>query len=726
MPNFLLEIGTEEIPASYLAPAAEAVAESARAALADARLRCGGAQVLYTPRRITLFITDLPARQDDFAQSVQGPSAKIAFDPSNKPTRAAVGFAKGQGVGVESLEVRQTKSGPYVFANKIIRGKLTAEVLAETLPGMIAGLPFPKSMHWTDPKFTFARPIRSVLALLDADVVKFAVNGVASGRKVCGHPFLAPAAVEIPRADLEDYRNRLRVAFVIVDVEERREMIRREIEALLDAHGSTLDEFELLDEVANLVEFPHAVEGAFPERYLKIAKEIVEAAMMEHQRYFPVRDASGRLLNRFITVSNRPADHDAGIREGNERVLNARLSDAEFFWHEDRKHTLESFASRLSGVTFQAKLGSYADRVKRISDLGVFIADQLTASQVAGRKSQVLENDQTAGSVVLPSTCDLGPLTCDAVRSRVTSAAALCKADLVTQMVGEFPGLQGIVGREYARADGVDAEVAESIAEHYMPKSAGGALPETLTGRILALADKFDTVVGCFAAGLAPTGNQDPYALRRQTQGIVRIVISGELVLSLGKVLAKADSLLPAGLRRASLVDEVTEFVQDRLYYYFLETGVPHDIIRAVLKPGFDDLLDFSRRLESLGALAGTHDWHKLVTAVERTHNITRDFTPTRDVDETRLAADEEKELYRLYRDSRDRIASLIAEHNYPEVCDLYESTFAVPLHVFFEKVFVNVEDEEVRANRLTLLKQINRLFADRVADLSQILIDQR
>ena len=695
MPDFLLEIGTEEIPAGYLEPAASALAETVCESLAGERLDRGETRTLYTPRRMTLFLADLPDAQDDFSELVQGPSKRIAYDASDKPTKAGEGFARAHGVTVDELILQDTRNGPYVFARKTVKGSPTRDVLAQIIPQVIARVPFPKSMHWKEVTFSFARPIRSILALLGDEVVPFECAGVASGRVTYGHPFLAPGPVEIKHADLDEYRDALRRAFVIVDVDERREMTKEQIEKLLAAHDASLTELDLLDEVTDLVEYPHAVEGSFPEHYLEVPGEVVQAAMMEHQRYFPVRDASGKLVNRFIAVSNRPEEYADAIRQGNERVLNARLSDAQFFWREDRKSPLESFCEQLAGVTFQEKLGSYADRVKRISELGRFIAGEL---------------DCSAGVV-----------------KKVARAAQLCKADLVTEMVGEFPSLQGIVGREYAKADGEDAEVAEAVAEHYQPRSVRDELPKTTVGTVLALADKFDMLTACFAAGLAPTGNQDPYALRRQTVGIIRILISGELVLSLGRVLAKAKELLPTGLDGAQTVeDDVTAFVQDRLYYYFLDAGHPHDIIRAVLKPGFDDLLDLSRRLESLTQLSGTHDWHKLVTAVERTHNITRDFTATGDVNETLLTEPEEKKLHELYVQRRDRITRLIDEHQYPEVCNLYEATFAVPLHVFFEKVFVNVEDDAIRTNRLTLLKRINKLFADRVADLSQILIEDR
>ena len=695
MPDLLVEIGTEEIPAGYLAPASGAFAEMMTDALDAERLSGGGSRTFHTPRRITLAILALPESQDDFSEEVQGPSKKIAFDDDGKPTRAGAGFARGQGIAVEELQVKETKNGPYVFAHKKTTGRPTAEVLADILPGVIAKLPFPKSMHWDDMNFTFARPIRSILALLDSDVVGFEAGGVTSGRVTHGHPFLAPRAIEIADADVDKYLDLLRQANVIADVEERREMTREQIEKLLSAHGAELTELELLDEVTNLVEFPTAIEGSFPEHFLEVPSQVIEAAMMEHQRYFPVRDASGELVNRFITVSNRTGESSDLIRQGNERVLDARLNDAQFFWTEDRRHSLEEHHESLSGVTFQEKLGTYADRVARIRELALFIAKEMGL------------DDKTS--------------------AKVERAAVLCKADLVTQMVGEFPSLQGVIGREYARADGEETEVVEAIAEHYQPRSARDDLPQTDVGRILALADKFDALVGCFAAGLIPTGSQDPYALRRQTGGIIRIIITGELRLSIDGIIDKARKLLPDGLEQAGEASRnVSAFVQDRLYYYFLDAGYSHDIIRAALKPGFTDLLDLSRRLASLQELAGTHDWHKLVTAVERTHNITKDFIISGEVDEALLGEPEERDLYQLYVDNHDKMHDLIEKHDYNQVCRMYEEAFAVPLHVFFENVFVNVDDENVRNNRLTLLKQINLLFAEKVADLSQILIEDR
>ena len=688
--HFLLELGTEEIPAGYLAPAARALAEGLRKLLADRFLTVGDVYTTYTPRRLTVFAAEVADRQQDRSEEVQGPPARVAFDQEGKPTRAAEGFARANGLTPADLVVKEGRGATYVFATRHVAGRTTVEILGQGLPALIGSLPFPKSMHWNRAEFTFARPIRSVLALFGAEIVPLALDGIRAGRTTAGHPFLAPGSIEIPEADYEDYRKKLKQAFVIVDVAERRQLTHDHVVSILATHGGKLERPELLEEVTNLVEFPCAVEGSFDPAFLKLPDEVIVTAMTEHQRYFPVRDAEGKLLPKFVTVINRSAEHAPEIVRGNERVLAARLNDAAFFWKEDRHTPLAEKVAKLDAVTFQEKLGSYGDRTRRLEKLGVFLAEQLDAPPE--------------------------------VRQKVQRAAHLAKADLVTHMVFEFPSLQGVMGREYAKADGEDPLVAAAIAEHYRPRTASDDPPASLVGAFVALADKFDALVGCFAAGLIPTGSQDPYALRRQTLGIVNILTRHHLHLSLGRAIEHELTLLPPEVDRSSSVtDAVLSFMRDRLYNDFLDAGAPHELIRAALGPGFDDVLDLDRRLASLIELARTPDWTRLAIAVERTHNITRDFTPVGPVDEALLTEPEERELFRRYQSVRERIGELTDRRDYLAVGKLYEETFAAPLHTFFEKVYVNVEDEAVRRNRLTLLKLINALYADRVADLSQV-----
>jgi len=432
MPNLLIEIGTEEIPAGYIAPALEQFAQLLRDGLAEHRLACDGIETAATPRRLVVFAADVPDRQPDVTQEAQGPPATVAFDADGSPTKAGIGFARKHGVEPSALVRRPTDRGDYAFAIKKLPGEPAAHVLAQMLPGIIAAIRFPKSMRWVAGGILFARPIRSLLALLGETVIDFEINGVRSGRITHGHPFLAPGGIEIRSADIAAYKRALADRYVIVDIHERRELIRTRINALLARYGSQLDNEPLLDEVTQLVEWPNVVEGRFaPQHVHVVPDDVTVAAMTEHQRYFPVRDASGNLLPKFITVINRPDDHADVIREGNERVLAARLSDAEFFWHEDIATPLASKVELLKGVVFQQKLGTYYDKTLRLMRLAEYLGARM------GLDAQLC-----------------------------TQAARLCKADLVTQMVKEFPRLQGIMGREYACHEQADPDLASALAEH--------------------------------------------------------------------------------------------------------------------------------------------------------------------------------------------------------------------------------------------------------------------
>ena len=694
MANLLLEIGTEEIPASYIEPALSGLKDKLTAALEENRLAGGDVSVAGTPRRLTIFIEEVPAAQKGTTIEALGPPERIAFDDEGHPTKAALGFARNQGIDVSQIQIRETKKGKYCFAVKEEAGQATMAVLPGILSSIIAGLSFPKSMHWRAKDFYFARPIQSLLALLDADVVEFEVNGVRTGRETAGHPFLAPGMLTLERADLEAYKNLLQEHFVVADIEERRSTIRDQIEALLAPHGAQLEELALLDEVTNLVELPNSVEGRFNESYLALPADVLEAAMMEHQRYFPVRDADGKLLARFVTVINRTEEYADGIREGNERVLSARLSDAQFFWQEDRKTSLAELAPGLKDVLYQEKLGSYLDRTNRLVAIASHVAEQLGLSPES--------------------------------REMTVRAAQFCKADLLTHMVGEFPKLQGIMGREYALADGEPKEVAHAIAEHYAPRSAEGALPETETGIALGLTEKLDSLAACFAAGLEPTGSQDPYALRRSAQGLIRIILERKLTLSLRSAVETAEQALPAQLRQPDLVSRVMDFLANRLYHTFLDRGYQYDIINAALASGFDDVLDLRQRVDSLTDLASLPEWSDLVTVVERTFNITKGTDISGDVDEALLEAEEEKKLWEVYCESADKVTAAIDRKQYHEASLNYARVFAAPVHDFFDKVFVNVEQQTIRENRLRLVKKINELYSSRIADLSKIVVAEQ
>lgn len=686
MSNLLFEIGTEEIPSGYISPALKKMEELFKEGLKENRLECARALTLATPRRLTLYVEDIPERQLPLVEEVQGPAAKVAFDEKGQPTKAAMGFAKAQKVEPKDLKIKEIPKGAYVFAIKTHAGEETMRLLPPLLANIVRSLGFPKRMKWKGPGLFFARPVRWILALLDQQVVPLELNGISSGRITFGHPFLSGKDLSIKRADLDLYKTVLRKEKVLVDIEERKALLRDGINKILAKYGSQLKEEELLEEVNFLVEYPCPVECTFPEEFLRVPQEVVETVMREHQRYFPVEDAQGRLLPRFVVVTNRSPQEAAFSIEGNERVLKARLADAKFFWEEDRKVSLWKRLEGLKEVVFHEKLGSYWERVERIDRLAGYLALRLGLEAVE--------------------------------REALHRAARLCKTDLLTQMVGEFPKLQGVMGYHYAREEGEKEEVARAILEHYLPRFAGDNLPQTQLGILLSLADKFDSLCGCFSIGLVPTGSQDPYALRRQAQGIIRIIEDKNLNLSLKDSLAAALENFPG---KGTTLQELLEFFRDRLYQTFLERGHRYDIINAVLAAGFDNIAAFSRRLGVISHLSQTNQWQGLVTVVERTFNIGKKAETTGEVEEELLQEKEERQLWELYQRHKDKILSLINKERYEEASIEYYTSFAEAVHTFFDKVFVNVEDHRLRNNRLLLLKNINELYSSRIADLAQI-----
>lgn len=695
MPDLLFEIGTEEIPAGYILPALDALKKEFSDALKDHRLTAERVHVMGTPRRLALHAAGLPAQQESMDVDVAGPPKRIAFDAEGKPTKAAEGFARKQGIPLSGIRIRQSPKGEVCYAVTRVEGKKTLELLEEVLPAILRRLPFPKSMYWREPAEKFARPVRSLLALLGTEVVPFSFNGVPSGRETSGHPFLSPGRISLPVADGGAYVEQLRQKKVIVEVEERRASIERQLARIFEPYGSKHGMPELLEEVTNLVEWPHALEGRFSEEFLDVPAEVIVTAMTEHQRYFPIRDASGKLLNRFAVVSNREAEHENLIREGNERVLRARLADARFFWDEDRQVKLADRVNDLKSVLYQEKLGTYHDRTQRLCAMARFIGTQ------AGMGA-----DEQA---------------------KLERAALLCKADLLTQMVYEFPALQGVMGREYARCDGEALEVAVAIEEHYRPRQAAGDLPTGRIGTFLALAEKADTVSACFAAGLAPTATQDPYGLRRQTLGIIRLITEKEISISLSSIFRHGLSLLPETLRsNTKVIDEIVEFFRDRLYHFCIERGSRYDLVNAVLASGFEDLLDFQARLQAIHRLVETPQWPSLVEIVERTFNITKGIDPKGEIKEGLLVEAPEKRLFAAFRADCAGIEELFASGLYLEGAARYHETFGEVVHDFFDKVYVNVDDPALKNNRLILVHAVHRLFVSRFANLVHVVMGGR
>ena len=692
--DFLLEIGVEELPARFLDPALAQLKELAENALAEKRLKWGKINTYGTPRRITLFVEELAEKQEPLEQDVKGPAAKVAFTPEGKPTRAAEGFARSQGVAVSELVQMTVGTVAYVFARKREEGRPAAEVLAEIAPGFIAGLHFPKPMRWGDLEVRFARPIRWIVALHGPDVIDFQFAGISSGKITYGHRYLAKDPLTL--ADARGYFARMREGYVLVDPALRRAETWRQIQALAASAGGSVEENEdLLNEVNNLVEYPTALMGGFSPDYLRLPKEVLVTPMREHQRYFPVVNKDGGLLPQFIAVKNGAADHLDIVRAGNEKVLRARLSDANFFYQEDLKAPLAEKVSALKKIVFQESLGSVYDKVVRVSLLSEYLAGVMGAS--AEEKKQSLR------------------------------AAYLSKADLVTNMVYEFPELQGIMGKEYALQSGEQPAVAVAILEHYLPRFAGDALPVSLPGRILSIADKMDNITGCFSIGIQPTGSQDPYALRRQALGVCHILLAGEIEICLpdlidqsykgleGKVTLKQDNDM--------VRNEVLEFFQLRLRGIFGDYDFSYDTVDAVLAAGYDNPNDALLRARALAEFRRESTFAAMHTAFVRANNLSKNLKMDGNVtiDSDTLTDPAEKELYRALSEVKEKAPDMVAKKEY-RVLMTEIAALQPPLETFFNAVLVMAEDEKVRANRLALLKNLV-LLVNNVADLSKIVL---
>ena len=682
--TLLLEIGTEEVPAHVMPGILSQLKENAAKTFEELRIEYKNIKTLGTPRRSALLVEGLAEQQADLSKENRGPAVNIAFDADGNPTKAAQGFARGQGVKPEELV---TKDG-YVYAMVHEKGGQTADLLGETLKGLVDGLNFPNNMHWADLDYKFIRPLRWLVALYGQDVIDFEVANVKSGRTSRGHRFLSEGDFEI--ANAEDYVEACRKASIIVDQNERCEMIRQQIAEVAAANGGQAEVNEdLLEEVLYLVEYPTALCGKFDEKYLALPAEAVITPMRDHQRYFPVLK-DGQLLPLFITIRNGGKEHLETVQHGNERVLRARLEDAQFFFDEDRKKTLEQHGEKLKTVVFQDGLGTIYDKALRLEVLAGYIADAIGAN----------EQDKK-----------------DAVR-----AAKLAKADLVTGMVTEFTELQGVMGREYALLDGETKAVAQAIDEHYMPRFAGDSQPASVAGRIVSLADKIDTIVGTFSRGLIPTGSQDPFALRRQALGIVNMLKEAQYHISLSQLVAEAMELLKiadAG-QQAKLQNDVADFMKLRLKNVLADAGIRYDVVDAVFVT-VDDIYGVFLRAQAVNE-AVKQDMEKTIQAFVRTGNIARKAEDVQAAVEAGLLAEQvEKDLCKAYEAAASKVEKEIAAQDYAGAIATL-SQLAAPIDAFFDGVMVMDKDEKIKNNRLGLLKLVDNLVCQ-VADFSKIVL---
>jgi len=689
--DLLLEVGAEEIPAGFLSRALVDLSRRVPALLDEARLGAERVQCMGTPRRLTVAVTGLPDRQPDVSEEVVGPPARVAFDADGKPTKAAVGFAKRNNVAVDELRREQVpgKKGDYVVCTRKEQGRAVAEVLPGLVSDMLRDLPWSKSMRWAFEPQAFVRPVHWIVCMLDDQVLPVGLAGIAAGNTTRGHRFLAADPIAVT-ADLSAYASALREAFVLVDPTARRDSVVAELKRLERETGAVVrDDDALLDEVVNLVEYPVAVCGSFDESFLEVPEEVVVSAMRSHQRYFAMEDAQGAITNRFATIAGTVTRDAEVVRHGNERVLAARLADAQFFFREDQKVSLEQWAARLDAVVFQSKLGSIGAKVARMANIAATLAERVGADTGA-----------------------------------VARAVALCKADLVTHMVGEFPDLQGIMGRHYARLAGEDDAVCAAITEHYLPRGAGDRLAESDVGAVVGVADRIDTIVGCFAAGLAPTGSADPYGLRRASLAVLAIlsdrgwsVSLGELVDWAGAQVNEHTGVNVGDAQRA----EVLEFFRVRLKGMLEQAPLPADCVEAALTAGFEDVPDASARAQAVAQLRQRADFEPLATAFKRIANIIKDQKIEDSPDPDAFSESEERALWQAFCEVKGRADELVGAGD-------YNGSLAVlaelkdPVDRFFDAVLVMHKDDKVRENRIALLGQINSTFT-RIADFRRLAV---
>ncbi len=683
--DVLFELGTEELPPRTLPVLSAALQDGIVKGLDEAAIAHGTARRFATPRRLAVLIEDCAANASDRQLERRGPPVANSFDSAGAPTQAANAFARSCGVSVTDLERLTTDKGAWLVFRGVEAGAATARVLGAIVNRAIAELPIAKRMRWGARTVEFVRPVRSAVLLFGEDIIDVDVLGLKTGRITVGHRFHAPRplTVKSPR----DYEKQLRGAKVIVDFGKRRETIRRAVlAAAVEAGGNALIEERLLDEVTGLVEWPVAVTGRFEARFLELPREVIIATVQDHQRYFAVQGADGRLTGDFVTVSNIQSRDPAIVRAGNERVVRPRLSDAAFFFAQDLSISLDLHAAKLGSVTFQTRLGTYAEKTERVRTLAIRIGAALHAG------------------------------------SDVERAAALAKADLMTALVGEFPELQGTMGRYYAAAQGESADVAAAIEEHYRPRFAGDALPSSTIGQALALADKLDTLVGIFAIELRPTGTKDPFGLRRAALGVLRILLEGNLDLDLLVLLEASAATQP--VKRAGVVEEVHEFINERLRGLLLERGASSaETIDSVLAVRPRSPVDAHARLQALEKFLLLPDAGVLTALNKRIGNILRKGAPgasaVPDTVATALVEPAEIMLHRVLGELREPVQHAIAQQRYGEALSALTGLRG-SVDDFFARVMVMDENPERRRNRLALLAGVQELLGG-VADLSRL-----
>ncbi len=685
--EFLLEINVEEMPLAHVRSALSDMSEKLTRDLASARIPCEGLRTFSTTRRLIL-TAELAPGQADRDELVTGPPKAAAFAADGSPTPAALGFARSIGVAVSDLQVIKTEKGEYVAVRKATQGRRTTEILAEALPAIIASLSFPKPMRWGTGSLRFSRPIRGLLSILDGEVAPFSLDGLVSGNRTTGHKLHAPEAFVV--RSFEDYRSGLRERRVIIDPEERKSSILSQIAALLwPLKAEIYPDPALLDKLANDVESPFVVMGSFPEAFLHLPLDVLSTAMREGQKLFSVVK-SGKQLPLFLGVADVVADARGFIKSGHERVLKARLADARFFWEQDLKNGFQKSASRLKQVLFQEKLGSYEDKAKRLEKLVAYLCGKIENCKKAAELAQ---------------------------------AASLCKVDLVTDMVREFPSLQGTMGGLYAKAEGLSQPVVRAISEHYLPAGADDSSPSSLEGALLSLADKIDSIVGVVGIGVPTSGSSDPFGLRRNALGVCKIILDKKLGLPFDRLLEKSISFYGDKLKlpKAEILERLREFFSGRLRYLLEREGIRYDLINAALGAGMGDVYHTALRARALDALKDGPQFEPLILMAKRVGHILAGQNPP-SVNPSHFVEKAERELYATSGIIVDNVTPMIAKGDFVQAQKIVFRLQPV-LNIFFEKVMVMAEEAKLRKNRLALLAEIRKTMLQ-IADYSQVVVE--
>ena len=708
MPDFLLEIGCEEIPARMIGAASQELRERVGAMLGRERLAPGTISCFDTPRRLGVIAAGIPAAQPDITEELMGPSATVAYK-DGQPTPAAHAFAKKAGVDVSQLQKITTAKGEYLAAKVTRKGRSTAEILAETLPKELSSIYWPKSMYWRKTHERFVRPVRWLVAMLDGETIPLEFDGIWAGKTSRGHRMLSHGDVTIPRAGAA-YVEALRAAKVLGRAE-REQQIRK----ALDAATRTIpgarwrEDQSLLDTVVNLTEFPSVILGGFDPQFLALPEEVLVTVMRDHQKYFALEDAGGKLLPHFLAVLNTDGDPQGLIRHGNERVLRARFNDARFFWQTDQKRSLLERLDLLRYVTFQKDLGSYYEKTRRVQRLCSWLSEIIKQSGMGVRAGVIHK------------------------------AACLSKSDLTTELVKEFTELQGVVGGLYARVQKLDSSlpeatrlaIADAIYDQYKPESTDDNVPRSMEGAVLSVGDKADTIAGMFALGLVPSGSKDPFALRRQANGIVKVIAEKKLPLHLADLMRDARAGYQGSDAEGEFVDDgkfiesVKTFFRERLEFYLKDVrGYAYDVVKAVLAADSDDVVDALARAEAVKQVLHMPEFRAIGAACKRMRNILRQaeekgIAPAAAFESLPDSAHEEKSLAAYIEVNGNRVDALRKKKEYGEALTLLSSA-REPVDAFFDKVMVMVEDDKVRANRLALLRTLLKEFST-IADFSEI-----